>query len=78
MVIYNTEEISSRREREKRERETGNGAARADVYPARFIFRIDSVFSVASGTQHRPCSGMCLYSSVQVIERHDEGKQKRR
>lgn len=60
-----------------RERYIGNGAARADVYPARFIFRIDSVFSVASGWQHRPCSGAYLYSSARAIERHDVDKQSR-
>lgn len=42
------------REREcERERGGGDGTARADVYLARFIFRIDSVFSLASGWQHR-------------------------
>lgn len=58
-------EILSRREREAREEtrkmEMGNGAARADVYPARFIFRIDSVFSVASGSIG-PCNRAYLYS----------------
>lgn len=67
MDVYKAEEISRRRERKKRERMRenereggggGNGATERRVRMCtgarRFIFRIDSVFSVASGWQHRP------------------------